>query len=56
MEVTDEYLDDRDQQIKLQGCVENLVEKECMYTGVFSHALSFQAVADRENKIVKRLC
>lgn len=37
---TDEYMDERDQQVKLQACAENLMEKECTYDKIFSPNLS----------------
>ena len=39
-EATDEYMDEGDQQIKLQACAENLMEKECTYDKIFSPNLS----------------
>lgn len=39
-EATDEYMDEGDQQIKLEACAENLMEKECTYDKIFSPNLS----------------
>ena len=40
VDATDDYLDDREQQIKLQACAENLMKKGCTYLGVFLYTRS----------------
>ena len=51
MEATDEYMDEGDQQIKLQACTENLMEKECTYNRIFSPNLSSGIVECCRNQL-----
>lgn len=40
VQATDEYMNEGDQQIKLQACTENLMDKECTYNNIFRGTLS----------------
>ena len=51
MKATDDYLDDGDQQIKLQACTENLMEKECTFNRIFSPNLSYGIVEGCGNQL-----
>ena len=48
---TEDYMNDGDQQIKLQACTENLMEKDCTYNNISPVTLSSRIVKCCGNRV-----